>query len=121
MADGLFVYGTLNPDRAPDEISGAVKRLRRIGNGTIRGKLYDLGDYPAVVVEQNTRNKVEGSVFALPDDPQTLAKLDEYEEFRPSDPRNSLFVRAKRTVTLANGRRRRCWVYLYNGKLPKAS
>jgi gamma-glutamylcyclotransferase (GGCT)/AIG2-like uncharacterized protein YtfP len=121
VADGLFVYGTLNPDRAPEEIASVVKKLRPLGRGTIRGKLYDLGDYPAVVVDGDRGDKVPGSVFALPDDPETLASLDEYEEFTPSDPQNSLFVRSKRIVTFADGRRRRCWVYLYNRELPQAS
>lgn len=121
MASRLFVYGTLHPDRAPEEISDVVKNLQHMGTGTIRGKLYDLGDYPAAVVNRNANGKISGSVFALPDDPKALASLDEYEEFTPSDPANSLFIRTKRMVTLADGSRRLCWVYLYNGQLPKAS
>lgn len=120
MADQLFVYGTLHPDHAPPEIANAVKMLTPLGHGTIRGKLYDLGDYPAVVLP-NRRHRIPGSVFALPDDSETLPRLDEYEEFKPSDPDNSLFVRTKRTVTLDDGSRRRCWVYLYNRELPQAS
>ena len=120
MADDLFIYGTLHPERAPEEIAGVVSRLRPVGEGTIRGSLHDLGEYPAVVVNGDSRQKVAGSVFALPDDPDALASLDEYEEFRPEDPQNSLFIRSKRIVTLANGRRRRCWVYLYNKELPQA-
>ncbi|HWZ51240.1 MAG TPA: gamma-glutamylcyclotransferase family protein [Granulicella sp.] len=118
--DELFIYGTLHPERTPEEIAGVVSRLRPVGEGTIRGRLHDLGEYPAVVVDRGRRQKIAGSVFALPDDPEALASLDEYEEFRPADPQNSLFIRAKRMVTLANGRRRRCWVYLYNKELPQA-
>ncbi|QHN04918.1 gamma-glutamylcyclotransferase [Granulicella sp. WH15] len=120
MPAELFVYGTLHPERAPEEIAAAVGKLRPVGQGTIRGKLYDLGEFPAVVVNGGRGQKVSGSVFALPDDPETLASLDDYEEFSPSDPTNSLFVRSKRMVTLADGRRRLCWVYVYNKELPKA-
>ncbi len=120
MADELFVYGTLHPDRAPAEIASVVKKMRPLGRGTIRGQLLNLGDYPGVVLNKGARDTVPGSVFALPDDPSALSSLDDYEDFRPEDPANSLFVRAKRTVTLENGQRRRCWVYLYNGQLPKA-
>ncbi len=117
MATDLFVYGTLHPDRAPAEIARVVKRLRLLGTGTIRGKLYELGEYPGVVVHPSHRDKVPGFIFALPEDRDTLSQLDDYEGFRPTDPANSLFIRAKRTVTFAEGHRRRCWVYLYNGAL----
>lgn len=121
MAEFLFVYGTLHPDRAPEEIAEAVNKLRPLGAGTTRGELHDLGEYPAVFLESRNRSLVKGLVFALPEDAETLASLDRYEEFQPSDPENSLFIRAKRLVTFADGTRRRCWVYLYNRPLPIAS
>jgi len=82
--------------------------------------LYDLGEYPAVIARRQSPNIVKGAVFALPDDSDTLASIDEYEEFIPSDPQNSLFIRSKRKVTFPDGSQRFCWVYLYNKDLPKA-
>lgn len=120
MANDLFVYGTLHPERAPEEIADVVEKLRPVGHGTIRGTLYDLGEYPGVVVDGPRRQKIPGSVFTLPEDPKALAELDRYEEFHPADPAKSLFIRAKRMVTLANGTRRLCWVYVYNQQLPQA-
>jgi len=119
MPEALFIYGTLHPDRAPAEMADVVSKLRPLGPGTIRGRLYDLGEYPGVIVGAQPGEKVTGEVFALPDDPEVLVCLDRYEGFVPSDPANSLFVRSKQTVTFADGRRRRCWVYLYNGELLK--
>jgi gamma-glutamylcyclotransferase (GGCT)/AIG2-like uncharacterized protein YtfP len=121
LKQGLFVYGTLHPDRAPEEIKSVVKKMVPIGQGTVVGSLHDLGDYPALVLDGKRGQRVRGSVFALPDDPGTLQALDKYEEFEPEDPKNSLFVRSKRTVTFADGTRKRCWVYIYNQKLPQAS
>ena len=120
MKQGLFVYGTLHPDHAPDEIIGVVKKMVPMGQGTISGNLHDLGDYPALTVEGKKKQRIRGAVFALPDDPDALKKLDQYEEYLPDDPVNSLFVRSRRLVTLDNGTRRFCWVYIYNQKLPKA-
>ncbi len=114
MAQLLFVYGTLYPDRAPEEIHSVVRRMTPVGQGTILGQLHDLGEYPALVINGTRNQRTPGSVFALPDDPQILPALDPYEDFRPEDPPNSLFLRSKRTVTLADGKRKRCWVYLYN-------
>jgi gamma-glutamylcyclotransferase (GGCT)/AIG2-like uncharacterized protein YtfP len=117
----LFVYGTLHPDRAPEEIKKVVRKMVPVGKGTVVGNLHDLGDYPALVVDGKRKQRISGSVFVLPDDPEALQALDRYEEYEPQDPKNSLFVRSKRTVTLANGTRKRCWVYVYNQKLPQAS
>jgi gamma-glutamylcyclotransferase (GGCT)/AIG2-like uncharacterized protein YtfP len=121
MPEHLFVYGTLHPDRAPREIAAEAKKLRPVGPGTICGKLYHLGAYPGVVVPAGTRGRVAGFVFALPEDEDILPRLDAYEDFRPADPESSLFVRAQCTVTLADDRRVRCWVYVYNQPLPGGS
>jgi gamma-glutamylcyclotransferase (GGCT)/AIG2-like uncharacterized protein YtfP len=121
MSDRLFVYGTLHPDRAPSEIADVVKGLKPVGRGTIRGKLYDFGEYPGVVLDEKANERVDGEVFALPRDPDALARLDEYEEYRPHDPERSLFKRLKTTVTLLNGSRESCWVYVYNRNLPRKS
>jgi gamma-glutamylcyclotransferase (GGCT)/AIG2-like uncharacterized protein YtfP len=111
----LFVYGTLHPDRAPDEIKEVVHQLILIGKGTVAGEVHDLGDYPALVLTGKRNQRADGFVFALPEDPDLLPALDGYEGFLPDDPTNSLFIRRKRTVTLDGGSRKRCWVYLYRG------
>jgi len=120
MKQCLFVYGTLHPDRAPGEIRNVVKKMIPIGSGTIAGDLHDLGDYPELTVDGKKKQRIKGAVFALPDDRETLRKLGQYEEYFPANPANSLFVRSKRLVTLDDGTRRFCWVYLYNRKLKKA-
>jgi gamma-glutamylcyclotransferase (GGCT)/AIG2-like uncharacterized protein YtfP len=121
MENGLFVYGTLLPGRAPSEIADVVDALTPIGKGTILGRLYDFGDYPGVVLGDNANEKVQGEVFVLPSDPQVLARLDDYEEYHPQNPEGSLFKRLRTTVTLLNGSRESCWVYVYNRALPGIS
>ncbi len=115
----LFTYGTLHPDRAPDEIQDVVMRLTPLGSGTVLSEVHDLGEYPALILN-GKRKPVEGTLFALPDDPEALRKLDAYEEFNPHDPGTSLFRRLKRVVTLSDGRKERHWVYVYNRELPLA-
>jgi gamma-glutamylcyclotransferase (GGCT)/AIG2-like uncharacterized protein YtfP len=121
MPDLLFLYGTLHPDRAPAEVAPAARRLVLHARGTIRARLYNLGAYPGVILADETdptAPKVPGEVFLVPD-PATLAALDAYEDFRPEDRENSLFLRIKAVVNLDDGSSESCWVYVYNHPLPK--
>jgi gamma-glutamylcyclotransferase (GGCT)/AIG2-like uncharacterized protein YtfP len=120
MPDRLFIYGTLHPDNAPSEIADAVRGLKPIGPGKIFGRLYHFGSYPGVILDDSGPEMVEGDVFAVPD-AKTLARIDEYEEYYPQEPGKSLFKRMKTTVTLPNGSRESCWVYVYNRELPRKS
>ena len=108
----LFIYGTLHPDRAPAEVAAFARRLKPIGPATIRGHLYNLGSYPGVILD-SAAPPIPGELFAVPD-AETLAALDVYEDFRPDDPSNSLFLRQRTIATLEDGTQQACWVYTYN-------
>jgi gamma-glutamylcyclotransferase (GGCT)/AIG2-like uncharacterized protein YtfP len=112
MSPLLFIYGTLHPDRAPREIATAALRLTSAGPATIRGHRYDLGEYPGVVLDP-TGPEISGELFTVPD-AAALAALDAYEDFRPDDPANSLFLRLETTATKPDGSPAPCWVYVYN-------
>jgi gamma-glutamylcyclotransferase (GGCT)/AIG2-like uncharacterized protein YtfP len=108
----LFVYGTLLPGYAPPAVAAILRRLRPIGAGSVRGRLYDLGRFPGAVLNDRSGCLVHGRLFRLPGDRRTLEALDAYE--------GDLFERQVRLVTMADGRRRRSWVYAYCGSLQKA-
>jgi gamma-glutamylcyclotransferase (GGCT)/AIG2-like uncharacterized protein YtfP len=118
MPDLLFIYGTLHPNRAPAAIASTARLLKPFGKATIQARLYDLGQYPGVVLSDEPVDTVAGELFILPGDTAILARLDEYEDFRPSDPTNSLFVRQQVLATLQDGPNAgteiACWVYTYN-------
>jgi gamma-glutamylcyclotransferase (GGCT)/AIG2-like uncharacterized protein YtfP len=116
MEQLIFLYGTLRPGHAPPEIADAVSRLRQIGPGTIRGRLYNLGAYPGVVLDDGAA-EVPGQVFAVPDG-ETLTRMDAYEGYYPDNSAASLFLRVRVMVSLAGGASESCWVYIYNGPLP---
>ena len=115
----LFSYGTLLPRLAPPEIKPTVRRLRRVGRGSIRGRLFDFGDYPGAILTR-TGSQIVGQIFELPNDPDVLSRLDEYEGFDRSDPQASLFVRKRCLVRLDSGQKMPCWVYTYNRPLKRA-
>jgi len=114
MTDYLFIYGTLIPSEADDEIVHVVKRLRRIGSAYVRGRLYNFGEYPGAVIDQSANTSIHGELVELPADKAILDALDRYEEFDPLRPQKSLFVRKKAKVRLANGRNVEGWIYVYN-------
>jgi gamma-glutamylcyclotransferase (GGCT)/AIG2-like uncharacterized protein YtfP len=131
MPSKLFAYGTLRQEAAPAEIAHAVARLRRVGSGVARGRLFDLGAYPGAVFavsEPKTAgvqgattetdmgcSDIIGEVYEVPD-AELWAELDAYEGFQPGDASASLFLRREIDVWMIDtGERAVCWVYEYNG------
>ena len=110
----LFLYGSLLPGDAPAEIAPAIAKLRSLGAGTVRGLLYDLGEYPGAVLDDSAGGHIHGAIFELPEDEELLSALDTYEDFHPNDAEGSLFVRMLQPVVFANGELLQCWMYVYN-------
>jgi gamma-glutamylcyclotransferase (GGCT)/AIG2-like uncharacterized protein YtfP len=120
MADYLFAYGTLQPGFAPTKIARVAAKLRTVGEGFVRGELYDLGGYPGAVADPAAKGKITGTVMELPEDEDVLARLDKYEGFDPHSPATSEYIREQQVVELKTGGTMECWFYRYNRK-PKDS
>jgi len=114
MSDFLFAYGTLQPGLAPAAVASAVAKLVTIGEAFVNGVLYDLGGHPGAVLDSASQDRIIGAVYQLPEDPSVLVELDAYEDFNPSAPQGSLFLRVLHPVALATGGTLQCWVYVYN-------
>ena len=104
----VFAYGTLQLGLAPNEIAPVVEKLRPVGEGFLFGKLYDLGSYPAAVIDPASAWVIYGTVYELPDDADLLRKLDAYE--------GDDYARIWQMVTLVAGGGYACWVYDYQGQ-----
>jgi len=101
----VFVYGTL---RAGDTnaISHRFPGAKFIAEAKVSGSLYDLGDYPGLLLgESNSR--VVGEVYEVTD--EILSQLDEFEA--SSDYRRKQFE-----VSLGSGPKK-CWIYEPNPEL----
>lgn len=103
MADWLFAYGTLAPDGPEAAERGGWEP------DMVRGRLYDLGTYPALVdADDPGADWVAGHV--RPVEPSEFsATLDDYEGVP-----QGLYRRAR--ATTRGGRE--VWVYLYARPLP---
>jgi gamma-glutamylcyclotransferase (GGCT)/AIG2-like uncharacterized protein YtfP len=113
MSEYLFAYGTLQPGRAPVQIAHLAAKLRVVGEGFVRGVLYDLGGYPGAVPDENVKSRIAGTVMLLPEDESVLRQLDAYEGFDPRSPETSEYVRELRRVELFVGGSLECWIYIY--------
>jgi gamma-glutamylcyclotransferase (GGCT)/AIG2-like uncharacterized protein YtfP len=120
MSTFLFAYGTLQAELAPREVALLVARLRRVGEGSVVGTLYDLGHYPGAVLDAASERRIYGTVFELPEDPELWRELDAYEEYAPELPEASQFVRARTVAKMKDGDSLECWIYVYNRSLAGA-
>jgi gamma-glutamylcyclotransferase (GGCT)/AIG2-like uncharacterized protein YtfP len=116
MSEYLFAYGTLQPDFAPTKIARVAAGLRPVGEGFVRGVLYDLGGYPGAVADSKAKGRILGTVMELPEDEDILARLDKYEGFDPEAPQTSEYIRERQVVELKTGGTVQCWFYRYNRK-----
>ncbi|HEX4949808.1 MAG TPA: gamma-glutamylcyclotransferase family protein [Blastocatellia bacterium] len=117
MPEYLFVYGTLRQElveKTSAELVALMQSLRFISTGTIRGQLYDLGDYPGAIVGDEFATSIVGEIYEMPEPQAAFALLDRYESFIPGELEASLFARIKTPVTLPAGQPMECWLYVYN-------
>jgi gamma-glutamylcyclotransferase (GGCT)/AIG2-like uncharacterized protein YtfP len=110
----VFVYGSLMRGLDLHHLmeSGAFA-----GEGTTGGTLVSLDRYPGLIEGSGT---VRGELYQFDDLPTALDILDDVEEFDPTDPAGSPYVRVTRTVTTSGGTQVDAWLYLYQGPVKDA-
>jgi gamma-glutamylcyclotransferase (GGCT)/AIG2-like uncharacterized protein YtfP len=109
----LFVYGTLL-DESNEFAIYLKQNCNYFGKGKLKGRLYDLGEYPGAIPDENYPGYVYGNVFELKNTAQAFLKyIDDYEGFGEDQEQPNLFIREMRDVE-TDSRRMDCWVYLYN-------
>jgi gamma-glutamylcyclotransferase (GGCT)/AIG2-like uncharacterized protein YtfP len=111
----LFVYGTLRRG-FPLHRHLHEAAVEFIGEGSIPGRLYDLGEYPGAVAAASPGEEVHGELYRLSDPAQQLAALDQVEEYDAARPENSLFLRERVDVRASIGSVVKAWTYLLRDK-----
>jgi gamma-glutamylcyclotransferase (GGCT)/AIG2-like uncharacterized protein YtfP len=105
----VFVYGTLRAGEINDIGRAAARHgiapPQLVGPGVLKGRLYDFGAYPGMVVADGD-DVVQGDIYAI--DEQLVPVLDEIEEVYPGV--EGLFVARQTHVELA-GQRYDCLYY----------
>ncbi|HEX5790142.1 MAG TPA: gamma-glutamylcyclotransferase family protein [Luteolibacter sp.] len=98
----IFVYGTLRPGGSNHfRMDGA----RFVAAATVRGALYRIDWYPAIVLADDA-GEVHGEIFAV--SPTQLAALDDYEgpEYR----------RVRTQAAAADGTLHEVWIWEWCGE-----
>lgn len=108
----LFVYGTLlqKGNKFAAFLNG---NSRFYGKGKVSGKLYDIGDYPGLVLQHGGGQFAYGNIYALIYPKATLKILDDYEGLGDYHMQPNEFIR-ELTPVESDGDLLECWVYLYN-------
>ena len=120
----LFVYGTLMSQACDAMGSGERNRLRRearsLGPATLGARLFDLGQYPGLILSEAAGDVVHGEVFHLLQPAVTLAWLDRYEGIGWKGRDRDDYQRVNREVALANNVELEVWTYVFQGSLRSA-
>ncbi len=114
IPDKLFVYGTLLKDLGHPMAKKLQEESDFLGKGYFRGRLFDIGEYPAAVLAEMGETKVIGEIYSLHHPKETLRWLDAYEGIGEGELKPWEYERKVANVFLQKeGRWVDCWVYLY--------
>ncbi|PMS35219.1 gamma-glutamylcyclotransferase family protein [Trinickia symbiotica] len=106
----VFVYGTLRAGEINDIVRAAarhdIEAPRLTGTAAVRGRLYDFGLYPGLVLDAAAAGLVHGDVYEIDD--ALVPVLDEIEEVYPGV--EGLFKSREVTVAV-DGRNLTCLYY----------
>ena len=115
MTHHLFVYGSLMPTLTSG--FGRTERARLseessvVGTAFVAGRLYDLGDYPGLVIDAQADTLVHGVLLRLVSADQTFHWLDAFEDIAPGRAQTeNIYVRVLRHVT-SGGQNFVAWIY----------
>jgi gamma-glutamylcyclotransferase (GGCT)/AIG2-like uncharacterized protein YtfP len=107
----IFVYGTLRPCFGHPLGRDLRKQAIDRGLGTVVGRLFDCGDYPAAVPDPINADLIQGELYDLAIGHTLWAELDDYEDYRPHSDSQSLFERVQ--VVAFDAKRARCNAEIY--------
>ena len=103
MIDSMFVYGTLRKQECREQIMNKISLDSK--NITINAKMYDIGAFPAITLEEGI---VYGEIHKIKENPNSFETLDCVEGFTKYD-ESSLYHRI-----LINSSQGICWTYVWN-------
>lgn len=110
LIEHIVFYGTLCQTKVRKELN-IDDSLIYISPCTLSGSLYDLGDYPGLIL--NTTQTITAELYKIKN-MDCLNILDDYEDYHPDYISDSLYIRKIIHLPTLN-----ClaWIYEYNQKV----
>ena len=112
----LFVYGSLRSGFQHPAYAYISDNFTLVGPGKIKGRLYDMGEYPAAIPAEEGAFII-GELYQLKENLDfywVIEQIDDYEGINVEEGETPLFKRETVDVYL-NDRTITAWVYWYNG------
>ncbi len=110
--DLLFVYGTLRRDCPTGAHQKYLADAEFVCTANVRGKLYQVSYYPALVIDDTRPYTVKGEIYRLSGSWQ-LTALDAYEECSYPALPGQEYRRCLIQAEVGNGGLVNAWVYAY--------
>jgi len=112
----LFVYGSLLSGFKSPAYEYISRYFNLVSPARIRGKLYDLGEYPAAVATSDD-TFITGELYLIKNEVEfswALGQLDDYEGVTVEPGENQLYKR-ELTAVYHDNEITTAWVYWYTG------
>lgn len=113
MTSHLFIYGTLLRGIGHPMHELLEQHSRLIGHGYINGNLYEITDYPALVLSNNAKKIVWGEIYQIQNEPELFKYLDEYEGCAAHSRRPHEYQRDLVSIHDSGQHCLLAWAYLY--------
>jgi gamma-glutamylcyclotransferase (GGCT)/AIG2-like uncharacterized protein YtfP len=112
----IFVYGTLRKDAAHELFHVLARNAAFVGEAVVRGRLFNLGSYPGLVLSDGPAETVKGELYEIVHSKReaVLDLLDHYEGCAPDDRQPHEYRRELVEVSTTTGANVQAWVYLLN-------
>jgi gamma-glutamylcyclotransferase (GGCT)/AIG2-like uncharacterized protein YtfP len=117
----LFVYGSLRSGFRNPVYAYLTKYFHLLGEAVVKGKLYDLGEYPAAAATDEDKF-ISGELYSINNPSEfswAIGQLDDYEGLNTEEGETPLYKR-KEVIAYQNGESHTAWIYWYNKDLAGA-
>lgn len=112
----LFVYGSLRSGFRSTAYEYISRYFIFVGDARVRGKLFDLGSYPAGI-KTNDNTFIVGELYTIKSENEfawAIGQLDDYEGVTV-EPDEVQLYRREITEVHINNTITHAWIYWYNG------
>lgn len=114
----LFVYGSLRSGFKSPAYAYISRYFHLIGPAKVKGRLYDMGDYPAAIPSTD-EHYIVGELYVLNHESEfnwAIEQLDDYEGVHVEEGEAPLYIRKTEEVITDSGNTL-AWMYWFNGSI----